>query len=873
MKKLHKILTLSILMAVLCTALVGIGLSYGPNEAKAEDATEITLTYSSRNDSIMLFTSSVALGKFDHGVKVYVNDVLTETYAVNYPEEGQTTTDVYLGISKEMRFNDASYLHVVIPAGTKIGSAVVKDEYNFYQLARWNQNPAPYVSWGQEKIGTVDRPKSEIEITGMTGCVDQADFNRYIITLPYSGSILNADGTVMESNNDYAWNQNIWYVTDNDDPFGGYTAISKQGAEVSNSWIGGGALTLYVPYANSDIVHGTPKFFKIPANTVWGGDLYPIVIKNDVYLYYDGSIFNWLGSEPTRKEPVSVDEVVAFGTTLNGFAFSTATENGIPVDNTWGTFQHQAGQSIFLNGEHANGIRVKKVTETVDGVPTICYYLCFADSGVTLKETDIVTVNGMFRLGAEFYSIKDAFFAYVNGCWKVIRPEFQIKVGETAVEGDVIAVEIGADASLLTITASDYFDENIAYTVSDYSSAIVDGKFVKGSYPITLTATDSKGYSTTKEYTLKVDDTVAPVITVNSLAEQFNEGEQLSYDVTATDNIDGEVKVTCLIPTGMLNGADKLQPGVWTLTFVAIDSAENETRVERVISVKDITAPEIVLAGETVYEAGAEYAEGAMLGITATATDNYDAEITGFVTVMPEGAVIGGKLQKGTWTVTVNAQDAAGNIGAATVEITVNDTVKPVITLAADNKTQYNEGDVLDVKATAEDSYEGEVEITVIVSEGAIADGKLVAGEWTVTLTAKDTSLNEETKSYKIIVLDVDNVKPVITVTGELEYVEGAELNLSAVAQDDVDGIIDVSRSVQDGAIVDGKLTVGEWTVTYTATDAAGNEAVETVTIKVTAAKVDDGLEEKSCGGAMGASSAVMAIVAFAAAAIIRKKR
>ena len=104
--------------------------------------------------------------------------------------------------------------------------------------------------------------------------------------------------------------------------------------------------------------------------------------------------------------------------------------------------------------------------------------------------------------------------------------------------------------------------------------------------------------------------------------------------------------------------------------------------------------------------------------------------------------MLDGKLQVGTWTVTVKASDAAENEGSATIQITVADTTKPVITLDSEHTvTQYSEGDELNIVATA-DSYDGEVEVELVIPEGALQDGKLVAGEWTITLTATDSAGN-----------------------------------------------------------------------------------------------------------------------------------
>lgn len=76
----------------------------------------------------------------------------------------------------------------------------------------------------------------------------------------------------------------------------------------------------------------------------------------------------------------------------------------------------------------------------------------------------------------------------------------------------------------------------------------------------------------------------------------------------------------------------------------------------------------------------------------------------------------------------------------------IQDTTKPVITLDSEKTvTEYNEGDELNIIASASDSYDGDIDVELDIPEGAIKDGKLVAGEWTVTITASDKAGNEAT--------------------------------------------------------------------------------------------------------------------------------
>ena len=460
-------------------------------------------------------------------------------------------------------------------------------------------------------------------------------------------------------------------------------------------------------------------------------------------------------------------------------------------------------------------------------------------------------------------------------------------------------------------------------------------------------------------------DTTAPVITVTTVENEWNEGTMFTYDVTAVDAVDGPVTVTLVAPAEMLDGQGDLLPGTWKVSFTASDAMGNKaTSDEYTITVKDVTAPVITLGGETQYEAGTAYTEGSALSLMVAITDNVDESITQYTVELEEGAVLNGKLQVGTWTVTVRASDTAENEGSATIQITVADTTKPVITLNNEStQTQYDEGEEPAIVATAQDSYDGEVEVELVIPEGALQDGKLVAGEWTITLMATDSAgnaadpvtvtitaadktapvitLGGETEyevgtaytagsalgltvevndnldgeitqftveleegtvldgklqagtwtvtvkasdaagnasSATIQITVADTTKPVITLDSEhtvTQYSEGDELNIVATAQDSYDGEVEVELVIPEGALQDGKLVAGEWTITLTATDSAGNAADPvTVTIEVTAGAADT--EGSGCGSVIGGSAGIaiaMAVIGAAALALVWKRR
>ena len=140
------------------------------------------------------------------------------------------------------------------------------------------------------------------------------------------------------------------------------------------------------------------------------------------------------------------------------------------------------------------------------------------------------------------------------------------------------------------------------------------------------------------------------------------------------DNIDGDI--TAHIIT--VNPVDTSLVGTYSVTYNVSDAAGNAAaEVTRTVNVTaDVTAPVITLLGSTPVnvELGATYTDAG-----ATATDNIDGDITAnIITVNPVDTDL-----VGTYSVTYNVSDAAGN-AAAEVSRTVNvtaDATPPVITL------------------------------------------------------------------------------------------------------------------------------------------------------------------------------------------------
>ena len=142
--------------------------------------------------------------------------------------------------------------------------------------------------------------------------------------------------------------------------------------------------------------------------------------------------------------------------------------------------------------------------------------------------------------------------------------------------------------------------------------------------------------------------------------------------------------------------------------------------------------------------------------IDATAYDEYYQMNIEPEYVYSDGAVDkNGLLLEGEHTCTVKFSDLGGNTAELVINLKVGpkDTVAPVLSWAPE-KIYASEGMMPSLAVTAMDDPEGEVEVTLVWSEGALYKGKLCSGNHTLTITAVDQTGNKAEKVIPVIVSD-----------------------------------------------------------------------------------------------------------------------
>ena len=357
-------------------------------------------------------------------------------------------------------------------------------------------------------------------------------------------------------------------------------------------------------------------------------------------------------------------------------------------------------------------------------------------------------------------------------------------------------------ANVVTLQTSGAWDSNIIYTVKGLSNI-----------------SNIIGISSTLDEILTVDST-APVITLNGANPLTWELGVAFIDPGASTD-DGST----IIKTG---NVDSNLLGNYTIFYNATDASNNvAVQKTRTVNVVDTTKPTINLkvGFENTVEKGGTFTPAQQSDVTVT-------DLTPPITVNVTGTVDVNIV--GDYTITYTATDGEGNKATLLRVIQVQDTTAPVITLknVFQNNTVEKGGTF--TAASPDD---------VTVTDGTVTvDGTVdvnIVGDYTITYTATDASNNVSTLDRTVTVQDT--TAPSLTLLGlnPLVLLKGATYTEPGFQASD-GGVAILQTSTEgenNGVFISSTVNVtvvGNYTVTYTARDSAGNQTVKTRAVEIT---------------------------------------
>lgn len=267
-----------------------------------------------------------------------------------------------------------------------------------------------------------------------------------------------------------------------------------------------------------------------------------------------------------------------------------------------------------------------------------------------------------------------------------------------------------------------------------------------GTYVVEYAATDASGNRGHATRTVRITDTVAPVITLlgdNPLLVECSTGGYTDPGVQIDDTCDSD-----LSPIIGGDSVNPLQPGTYVVTYDATDSSGNTAvQVSRTVVIEDTFAPVITLNGDNplILEChGTPFVEPG-----AVAQDACE----GLVSVQITGGDAVSVDAPAEFVISYDATDFDGN-PAATVMRTVHvvDTTPPVFTyVPGDFSTTCSTGSILPQEfldgATATDGCS-----TVTMTHNVAWLGECNQATALVTWTATDSSGNSNQASATVSV-------------------------------------------------------------------------------------------------------------------------
>ena len=456
-------------------------------------------------------------------------------------------------------------------------------------------------------------------------------------------------------------------------------------------------------------------------------------------------------------------------------------------------------------------------------------------------------------------------------------------VSGTAEVGATVTVEITDSNGNVVETQTPTVDVNGNWTFD--AAQLADG-----TYTFTATATDAAGNSATDAHTATIDAT-APAVALLTPANNTSTNDDTptvsgtaevgsTVTVEITDN-NGNVVET---QTPAVNGAGawsfdaaQLADGAYTVTATATDAAGNSATAGPNTFTVDTAGPNLTFdspADGSTTNDNTPTVSGTtdlLANVTVRVLDSNGNEVQVLAT-----SNLGGNwetntlaLSDGTYTFEATASDLAGNTTTITHTVTI-DTTAPGLTLATPASGSTTNDNTPTVSGTTDAGSTVTVEITdsngnVVETQTPVADGSgawafdaaaLADGTYTVNAATSDTAGNTATAGPNTFT--VDTTAPSVTITAPADNtvtsdgtptvsgnVNEAGSTVTVTITDSNGNVIETQMPAVDAggnwSFDATTLTNGTYTVTASATDAAGNvggDTTSTFTVDSTAPSV-----------------------------------
>lgn len=529
----------------------------------------------------------------------------------------------------------------------------------------------------------------------------------------------------------------------------------------------------------------------------------------------DSLTYTWTGPFGTLSG-LSVNAPFAYGSgqlaNLNvedGNGASDAIDFLVNIVDTTAP-QVNAGADIIREADSANGYAYTPTWTVSD--------TCNNNPSVTTSNTPNQVVSGYYPVGATTVFRVDAHDGKGNSSFD----EAAITVVDTTspdltVPGN-ISVESADPAGtqvIYAVSASDVVDQQLDLVCSPESGS----SFLLGNTTVSCIATDDYANQATAAFDVNIADTTPPVFTglTNIIAEATSAAGALVNYVSpeAMDNGASNPVVQCSPISG-----SQFALGLNTVACEATDTSGNMASGSFTIEVTDTIAPAIAIPAAITVEASSY--NGAVVNYSLPlATDLVDANVAVMCT-----PASGSTLALGAHTIDCTATDDAGNSAGSSFIATVVDTTAPGLTVAdVIAEATSAAGALVNYAYTVSDLADAAPVVSCSQASGSV----FPLTDTLVSCTATDASGNSATQTFNVRVQDT--IAPVVTAPANIEMFATAPLTAVDLGAASVIDAVSLNLVASPGAT--GPFAVGIHSITWSATDAAGNTGttVQTVTV------------------------------------------
>lgn len=314
---------------------------------------------------------------------------------------------------------------------------------------------------------------------------------------------------------------------------------------------------------------------------------------------------------------------------------------------------------------------------------------------------------------------------------------------------------------------SDAYDRSptVTITYDDYTPNVL----VVGSYLVSFDVKDSSGNTTSKDFTIHIEDIYPPVLE-SSTSIDVDVSNPMNIDeiidgVIATDNYDQTVDI--IVFRDYYTG-NETTTGTYFVDIILSDDSGNETPRTLMVHVNDSSNPEII--GPT--EISVSYTSTLSIEDVKslyTITDNYDLLDSSDLILISDEYTASSDIP-GNYQIIFEVVDSNGNKSGHILEVHVVDDVNPIIYIdeyivIVDIGSTFGENDMLKLLRLSNEISSLNYKVHVLQNE--YTGNEEIPGDYVYKVKLTDSEGSEMVREFKITVKDQE---PIIDYTEAIVY-------------------------------------------------------------------------------------------------------